>query len=142
MRRRDSRAWPDHLQGGGRLQPRPPCKGAAGCSQVPYKGRPPTRAAARKGWPPVGTIGYGQPARGCRPRPSRKGRSPTASPQGPTARGQVARGGCPRRAYKVVAASGPLTASPAACAGEATATAQKGNMGLGHPLEKRMIIPL
>ncbi|RWV83078.1 hypothetical protein GW17_00055363 [Ensete ventricosum] len=42
---------------GGRLQPRPPCKGAVGCGQAPYKGRP-----------LAGTAGCGLPVRGCCPQ--------------------------------------------------------------------------
>ncbi|RWV96079.1 hypothetical protein GW17_00041239 [Ensete ventricosum] len=37
MRRRDNMAWPGHLQGGGWLQPRPPCKGVASCGQAPLQ---------------------------------------------------------------------------------------------------------
>ncbi|RWV77948.1 hypothetical protein GW17_00061156 [Ensete ventricosum] len=60
MRRRDSKAWPDHVHGGDRLQPRPPCKGVAGCGQAPCKGRPPAEAATRKG-----RFARGQPCRLC-----------------------------------------------------------------------------
>ncbi|RRT44309.1 hypothetical protein B296_00011031 [Ensete ventricosum] len=66
-RRRDSRAWPGHLQGGNRLQPRPPCKGATDCSQAHCKGRPPAGATAARGHdqlqprPPYkGATGCGQ----------------------------------------------------------------------------------
>ncbi|RWV79845.1 hypothetical protein GW17_00058962, partial [Ensete ventricosum] len=93
-RKRDSRAWPSHLQGGDRLQPRPPCKGAAGCGQAPYKGRPPAGAAAHKGQPPTGVASRkGRlPARACRPWPGRKRRLPAARPKGAVARGALTRG--------------------------------------------------
>ncbi|RWV77464.1 hypothetical protein GW17_00061700 [Ensete ventricosum] len=75
-----------HLQGGGCLQPRPPCKGAAGFGQAPCKGQS-----------PAGMTGCGQPAMGCRPQgatacgaPTRW-RSATATPQGPAGSGQPCR---------------------------------------------------
>ncbi|RRT32125.1 hypothetical protein B296_00054403 [Ensete ventricosum] len=77
MMRWDGRAWLDHLQGGGRLQPRPPYKGAAGCGQAPCKRRPPVGMAGcsqgppAKGWPatarpPQGAVACSAPARGDR----------------------------------------------------------------------------
>ncbi|RZS19561.1 hypothetical protein BHM03_00051973 [Ensete ventricosum] len=80
---------------GCRLQPRPPCKGATGHLQG---------AAARRGNSSQGatTRGHGRlrPAYrgGCQWRAC-KGRLPAASPQGPTASDQPARG-YPRRAQK------------------------------------------
>ncbi|RRT56897.1 hypothetical protein B296_00026006 [Ensete ventricosum] len=74
-----------HLQGGGRLQPRPPYKGATGCGQTPCKGWPPAVA----GQLPVASgrlqMPVGRP-RGATPRPGlplaraiagRSGRQPT-----------------------------------------------------------------
>ncbi|RWW05304.1 hypothetical protein GW17_00031430 [Ensete ventricosum] len=55
---------PATCKGGGRLQLRPPYKGATDCDQAPCKGRPPVGAAARKG------------------RPSRKGQQPAARLEG------------------------------------------------------------
>ncbi|RRT42598.1 hypothetical protein B296_00019839, partial [Ensete ventricosum] len=48
----------DHLQGGGRLQPRPPCKGSADCGHAPARGdrlqpRPPCKGVAGCGKAPV-----------------------------------------------------------------------------------------
>ncbi|RWW41862.1 hypothetical protein BHE74_00052626 [Ensete ventricosum] len=84
-RRRGSRAWPFHLQGGDRLQPRPPCKGAAGYGQAPCKGRSPAGAAARKGQPPAGVA----TARGHdRLRTARKGLPNAVRPQGVILSGQ------------------------------------------------------
>ncbi|RWV81652.1 hypothetical protein GW17_00056904 [Ensete ventricosum] len=51
-----------------------PPAGVADCGQAPCKGLPPVGAIARKGRPPTGMAGYGQPA--------------AASPQGVAARGQ------------------------------------------------------
>ncbi|RWW50820.1 hypothetical protein BHE74_00042880 [Ensete ventricosum] len=125
-------------RGHDRLQPRPPCKGAAGCGQAPDKGRLPAGVAAHKGQPPAGATaarGHDRLPPGC------KGRSPVARSQGAAARGAPARGDCPRRACKGAAANGPLAASPVACIG--AATAQWGaKRGLGHPFENWMILPL
>ncbi|RWW61280.1 hypothetical protein BHE74_00031669 [Ensete ventricosum] len=82
-RRRGSRAWPGHLQGGCRLQLRPPYKGATGCDRAPCKGWPSVAAAARKGRSPAGAAA----ARGHdQLQPARKGLSPVArlrcQPQG------------------------------------------------------------
>ncbi|RZS07919.1 hypothetical protein BHM03_00038826 [Ensete ventricosum] len=65
--------------GSGRLQPRPPCKGVAGCVQAPCKGRPPAGAATARGydrlWPDrKGLPLEGTHARGGCPRRARKGR--------------------------------------------------------------------
>ncbi|RWV82706.1 hypothetical protein GW17_00055771 [Ensete ventricosum] len=77
-----------HLQGGDRLQPRPPCKGAA----------------TRKGSSSAGTTGCGQPVRGCRQWPGHKGLLLAARPQGAAARevlpegsNACRKGGCPCR---------------------------------------------
>ncbi|RWV84429.1 hypothetical protein GW17_00053857 [Ensete ventricosum] len=65
--------------GSGRLQPRPPCKGVAGCVQAPCKGRPPAGAATARGydrlWPDrKGLPLEGTHVRGGCPRRARKGR--------------------------------------------------------------------
>ncbi|RZR84249.1 hypothetical protein BHM03_00011020 [Ensete ventricosum] len=73
------------LQRGGRLRP------------GPCKGRSPARAAAHKGWPPVGAAA----ARGHdRLRPARKGLPPVAWPQGVAARNTPARGSRLRPTHK------------------------------------------
>ncbi|RRT58826.1 hypothetical protein B296_00024235 [Ensete ventricosum] len=59
----------NHLQGGDRLQPRPPYNATAGHGQAPCKGQPPAVAAASQA------------------------RTPATSPQGAAARGQVIGGG-------------------------------------------------
>ncbi|RWV88305.1 hypothetical protein GW17_00049623 [Ensete ventricosum] len=116
-----------------RLQLRPPCKGAVGCSQVPCKGRAPAGPVARKR-----AIGYGRDASRKAACEQKHRPLPAASPQGQRlpvasskrggAHGVGHRGDC-RRAR-----------AAAVCVG--AAVAQKGNMGLGHPLEKRMILPI
>ncbi|RZS25319.1 hypothetical protein BHM03_00058501, partial [Ensete ventricosum] len=67
-RRRGSRAWPDHLQGGDRLQPSPLAKGRPPAGAVAHKWRPPARAAAARGHD--------------RLRPACKGRLPATRLQG------------------------------------------------------------
>ncbi|RWV78391.1 hypothetical protein GW17_00060645 [Ensete ventricosum] len=69
------RGWSWLAARGSRLQPRPPCKGAAGHYQPPLQGRPvATRPPAR-----------GMPAT-CKGRPPRgRGRLPTVHPQGAVA---------------------------------------------------------
>ncbi|RWV85771.1 hypothetical protein GW17_00052413 [Ensete ventricosum] len=49
----------DHLQGGGRLQPRPPCRGGPTLARPPAKGRPATARAS----PQRGAPAHGQTAR-------------------------------------------------------------------------------
>ncbi|RWW40069.1 hypothetical protein BHE74_00054538 [Ensete ventricosum] len=130
-----------HLQGRGRLQPRPPCKGAVGCSQGPYaKGRsaatrPPAKgrsAATRppaKGRPAVARAspqwggarprpwprrrGYYQRSADDHPRPARKGRLTTGSaPAGRQPTGRgTARKGC-RLQWRPPAAAAPAGAAP------------------------------
>ncbi|RWW43914.1 hypothetical protein BHE74_00050371 [Ensete ventricosum] len=128
-RRRDSRAWPGHLQGGGRLQPSPLAKGRSAAA------RPPGRGGHLQGQQPL--VGM----TGC-PRHTHKGWPPVASPQGPAARGQVPRGGCPQFACKGAAASGPPATSPATCVGAVTVAQRGAKRGLGHPFEKKIILPL
>ncbi|RWW52786.1 hypothetical protein BHE74_00040779 [Ensete ventricosum] len=86
----------DHLQGGGRLQPRPPCKGVADYGQAPYKGRPPVVATAPRARTattnPQGAAASGQAARACCPRRDRKGQPPTVRPQVAAARWRPGRG--------------------------------------------------
>ncbi|RWV81502.1 hypothetical protein GW17_00057072 [Ensete ventricosum] len=52
-------------------EPRPPCKGAAGCGQAPCNGRLPVGAAVHKGWlpvdSPIASRGGGTGHRGGRP---------------------------------------------------------------------------
>ncbi|RWV82094.1 hypothetical protein GW17_00056435 [Ensete ventricosum] len=119
-----------------------PFKGAVDCGHTPCKGRllagaaatrghsrlqprPPCKGAAGcgqapcKGRPPTGTTGCCQPTRGCRPRAGRNGRSP----------------GLARKGL-------PPAASPVAYVRVVAATAQMSTKrGLGHPFEKRMILP-
>ncbi|RWV79819.1 hypothetical protein GW17_00058993 [Ensete ventricosum] len=105
----------------------------AGCSQGPLQRGDRLRLGPLQGAATRRHDRLGQPA----------ARPPASSPQGPTARNQVTRGGCPRRACKWSATSGPPAASPAACAGATTTTAQRGaKRGLRHPFEKRMILAL
>ncbi|RWW28814.1 hypothetical protein GW17_00006692 [Ensete ventricosum] len=96
-----------------------PFAGAIGHGLATCKGRPPAGAAACKGWPPAGTVGSGQPTRGCRPRlalpPTRAATS-------------VARVACSAVVY-------------AGRRRRRRRSEGKGR-GLGHPFEKRMIIPL
>ncbi|RZS16448.1 hypothetical protein BHM03_00048430, partial [Ensete ventricosum] len=80
--RRGSKAWPSHLQWGGRLQPSSPSKGA-----VARRGGHPLGQQ-----PPTGTTGSGQVARGDCPRRACKGRSAATRPQGAVARGAPIRG--------------------------------------------------
>ncbi|RWW09354.1 hypothetical protein GW17_00027162 [Ensete ventricosum] len=80
---RGSKPWAGYLQG------------AAGCGQAPYKGWSPAGAAARKGRPPTGTAGCGQPARVNRQRLTRKGLPPAASPTATKGGGAGRRGGRP-----------------------------------------------
>ncbi|RWW49695.1 hypothetical protein BHE74_00044095 [Ensete ventricosum] len=94
--------WPGHLQGGGWLQLRPPCRGATGCGQAPSRKGHDRLRLARKGLDQL--------------RLARKGLPPMARPQGAVARGAPARGGYLWRTCKGAA-------SPAACAGAATVTA-------------------
>ncbi|RWW37644.1 hypothetical protein BHE74_00057211 [Ensete ventricosum] len=63
-KRRGSRAWPGHLQVGGRLQPRPPCKGWPPAGVVAARGY--DRLPRRNGLPTVRLHGGGRqrPARG------------------------------------------------------------------------------
>ncbi|RZS24962.1 hypothetical protein BHM03_00058097 [Ensete ventricosum] len=104
-----------------------PCKRATGCGQ----GQPEREADDTCGQkrhprgqqPPAGTVGYGQPAGG-----ARKGLSPVASPIANRGGDASRRGGR------------PLARAAVACA--TVATMQRGKERLGHPLEKRMILPL
>ncbi|RWW40158.1 hypothetical protein BHE74_00054441 [Ensete ventricosum] len=84
--------WPGHLQGGGRLWPRPPAKGRSAAAKAPL----------HRGWQPLaGTTAYSATSiRGGRQRPARKGKllaaslkraTPTTSPQGAAAHGQGCR---------------------------------------------------
>ncbi|RWV82420.1 hypothetical protein GW17_00056082 [Ensete ventricosum] len=97
--RRGSRAWPGHLQWGGRPQGQQPPAGTTGCDQAPCKGRPPAGAAARKR-----ATGYGCGANrkvtceqkhrlllavssqgATSPQPARRGEAPTEAPPASTA---------------------------------------------------------
>ncbi|RWW13164.1 hypothetical protein GW17_00023138 [Ensete ventricosum] len=84
-RKRPAAARP-HTRGG-RMQPRPPYKGAGGCGHEPCKGRPTAGAATARGndrlWP------------GCSRRAC-KGRLPIVRLQGATAYGAPARGATAR----------------------------------------------
>ncbi|RWV97392.1 hypothetical protein GW17_00039820 [Ensete ventricosum] len=74
-RRKGSRAWPGHLQGGDRLQPRPPYKGAVSCGQAPCKGRSPAGQQPLAGMTDCGRGASRKAACGQKHRPL-----PTASP--------------------------------------------------------------
>ncbi|RZR90589.1 hypothetical protein BHM03_00018504 [Ensete ventricosum] len=116
----------------GQAAAKAPNKGATGCDQ----GQPAREVgAARRGssrpqgrQPPAGTPACSMaPAMGCRPRLALPPVGAAALTVGVAA---LWHGGC-RQARAVVA-----------CARVATAVAQMGQEGLGHPFEKRMILPL
>ncbi|RWW15134.1 hypothetical protein GW17_00021040, partial [Ensete ventricosum] len=86
-----------HHARGDRLQPRPPCKGAAGCDKAPCKGtvgccqgqpaRGQTAGAAARGWPaaarhPLGAAAVRDHAAGAAANGLQT--TATASPQGAT----------------------------------------------------------
>ncbi|RWW69172.1 hypothetical protein BHE74_00023254 [Ensete ventricosum] len=129
-----------------RPRPRPHARGRLAAARASPQGRPTSLAgvAARKG----GACGHDQLRPTCRGSSRRghtllqrdtrngdrlqgacKGLSPAASPAASKGDGADRRGGY-RRAR-----------AAAACAGPATA-AQMGQEGLGHPFEKRTILPL
>ncbi|RZS29234.1 hypothetical protein BHM03_00062941 [Ensete ventricosum] len=114
-------------------------EGQQGMARPLARGRATAKAPLQRGGhpqgqqPPAGTTDCGQPARGYHLRPgrkrrhARKRRPPAASSQGAVR----------------LQGGGPPTASPVACAGAAVAAMQRGaKRGLGHPFEKRMILPL
>ncbi|RWW19421.1 hypothetical protein GW17_00016523 [Ensete ventricosum] len=80
---RGGRPWPSYMQG------------VVGYGQARCKGRSPAGAAARKRRPPAGTVGYGQPTRASRQRPSCKGLPPRASPASSRGDGAGRRGARP-----------------------------------------------
>ncbi|RZS08210.1 hypothetical protein BHM03_00039143 [Ensete ventricosum] len=99
-----SRAWPSHLQGGGRLQPRLPCKGRSAAAYAfllrfhsegsPCKGQPSMGMAS----PLVGAVGHlqgGGHPQWKQPHGHERLR-PAAKSQGPAAHGATARGSRPR----------------------------------------------
>ncbi|RZR94128.1 hypothetical protein BHM03_00022755 [Ensete ventricosum] len=109
---------------------RPPARGRPAAAKAPYKGATGCGQAPCKGQPPAGAATRGHDLL----RPACKGLKPAARSQGATARDTPARG---------AVASDQPTASPAACVGAmAVAVQWATRRGLGHPFEKRMILPL
>ncbi|RWW44788.1 hypothetical protein BHE74_00049433 [Ensete ventricosum] len=92
-------------------------------AEDPCKGRPPAGAAARKQAVDCGRGASRKAACGQkhRPLPARTRAAPIEA---------------------LLAVTAPTGKGSAACTGAAATTKQKGNMGLGHLLEKRMILPV
>ncbi|RWV86729.1 hypothetical protein GW17_00051339 [Ensete ventricosum] len=97
-------------------------------------------ATSPQGRPPTGMAGCSKPTRGYRPQtalPPAGAAAPATKVAAPSV------GRLPAARLQGDDCQRPPAASPAACAGAATATAQRGaKRGLGHPFEKRMILPL
>ncbi|RWW18037.1 hypothetical protein GW17_00017994 [Ensete ventricosum] len=109
---------------------RPPARGGHPLGQQPTSGQPVAGATPVGGLPATEapSAASSQPARCC---------LPAASPQ----RGDAHRGtACGHIAGRRGDCRQARAAS--ACTGVLAAATQKGNIGLGHPLEKRMILPL
>ncbi|RWW08220.1 hypothetical protein GW17_00028354 [Ensete ventricosum] len=108
------------------LQPRPHCKGAAGCGQAPYKGRPPAGAVARKRAARCERGASWKVAYGHKHRPL-----PAASPQGVACPWRGRRGS----AYPWLALRGAATGGqgqPPLVQGHLAAVTQKGARDLWH----------